>query len=99
MTIEEEVQTHAAELESLRARLGISSVVAYQNGTEDPDLVIVADFDVSRRGYADRYFEFMFGLQRIFSREVDLWEKHMFEAQSRRKQLRPVSLSVFRATA
>ncbi|AFL89635.1 hypothetical protein Terro_3420 [Terriglobus roseus DSM 18391] len=101
MTVEDKIHAHAEEIEHLRVKSGALSISAYVRNVKDQvEPVFVVDFDTSKlSGYSDRYFEMMFGLQRIFLRPVDLWEKHMFEEQSRMHDLRQVSLSVFRATA
>ena len=101
MSIEDEIREHAAEIEALRERLQILSVAAYVDiHGQNSDPVIVADLDTSKlQGYADRYFDMMFALMRMFGREVDFWEKQMFDAERDVNQLKPVSLSVFRATA
>jgi hypothetical protein len=101
MTVEDEIHAHAEEIEQLRAKLGVLSITAYVRKVKDHvEPIFVVDFDTSKlSGYSDRYFEMMFGLQRLFLRPVDLWERHMFENQSRMHDLREVSLSIFRATA
>lgn len=83
MTVEDEIRSYSAEIEELRLKVGIPSLRAYvqpgDGGRFEP--LFVVDLDVSQMaGYADRYFDMMFGLQRIFARPVDMWESHMFEA-------------------
>lgn len=42
---------------------------------DDSDIDFVVDFtDVDERDYADNYLEMQESLQKLFGREIDLWE-------------------------
>lgn len=97
MTVEEEIRSYSAEIEELRLKVGIPSLRAYiqpgERGLVEP--LFVVDLDISQMaGYADRYFDMMFGLQRIFARPVDMWEQEIFDREKSRIKARPVSLEL-----
>jgi hypothetical protein len=97
MTVEEEIQSYSAAIEELRRKVGILSLRAYvqpgDRGRIEP--LFVVDLDTAQlTGYADRYFDTMFGLQRIFARPVDMWEQEIFDREKSRIKVRPVSLEL-----
>ncbi len=85
MSVYDQIRMHLQQMNELKEKLGLLSLEVYEpligNGPTEP--VFVVDLDTARQeAYADRYFETMFGLQRIFAHPVDMWERHMFEKDS-----------------
>lgn len=97
MTVEEEIRSYSAEIEQLRRQVGILSLQAYvqpgDRGRVEPLFVVNLD-TTQMTGYADRYFDMMFGLQRIFARPVDMWEQEIFDREKNRIKVKPVSLEL-----
>ena len=97
MTVEEEILAYQPEIHSLAEKVGVANLQAYQasgvSGRAEP--VFVVDLDTSREdGYSNRFFDMMFGLQEIFARPVDMWERHMFERVGERMRVTPISLKL-----
>jgi hypothetical protein len=97
MTVEQEIRSYQTQIEELRHKSGVRNLCAYEQVGESgaPEPMFVADFDASRmEGYSDRFFEVMFGLQRIFARPVDVWEKEMFEQEGKRVAVKAIPLEL-----
>ena len=95
MTVSDYIAAHHQQMADLQEKLGLRNIEIYEPSSDArPDEpVFVVDLDTSHtEGYADRYFETMFGLQRIFGRPIDMWEKHMFEQDASRADYRAVPL-------
>lgn len=94
MTVSDQVAAHSEQINTLRAKFGLRGIDVYEcaDGTSNEPVFVVDLNPDQTEGYADRYFEAMFGLQRIFENPVDMWEKHMFEQDSSRARFRLVPI-------
>lgn len=102
MQLRDEIVSQSAKLEALRVRAGARTLVACLSGVApSQETVFVADLNAEEsEGYADRYFDVLFGLQRIFARPIELIESQMQDVVERRcGALEPVSMEDRRATA
>jgi len=79
MTSVADLLAHRPEIEALCRRLGVLRLDAFGSVVtgelnDDSDLDFLVEFDLTAgiEGYADRYFELLESLERLFGRPVDL---------------------------
>lgn len=52
--------------------IGSAATGAFRAGDSDLDFLVDFDLDITRPGYADRYFGLLESLEQLFGRSVDL---------------------------